>query len=96
MPRLTELEPRFVDTIPETLEEGILYVSEMYNTTIHLCPCGCKNKIVVPFNIGGTTCWWTYTREPGTDEITLSPSVGSFQIPCRSHYFITKNKILWC
>ncbi len=82
-----ELRPEFCKHIPETLEEGILYVSEEYETAIHLCPCGCKCQSVTPFSSGQ----WTYLNEDG--KITLNPSVGN-RFPCKSHYFIRKNEIV--
>ena len=28
--------------------------------------------------------------------VSLTPSIGLSYLPCRSHYFIIKNKIVWC
>lgn len=80
-----ELEPLFLEYIPNELEEGILYISREYKTVIHLCVCGCKNKTVTPINKGG----WVLTEEDG--KVSLSPSIGNYSFPCRSHYVITKN-----
>lgn len=79
-----------VKYIPEILEDGILYFSEEYKTVIHLCPCGCKNKVVTAIG----KIWWHLFEE--NSEITLSPSVGNFQFPCKSHYFIRNNEIIYC
>jgi uncharacterized protein DUF6527 len=27
--------------------------------------------------------------------VSLYPSIGSWSLPCQSHYFITKNKVVW-
>ncbi len=92
-----ELKPEFMpEFMPkrEELKEGILYISLKYGTTAHLCPCGCGHKVNVPINLDGKEGWWDYTEENG--EVSLSPSIGNFQIPCKSHYFITKNKVVWC
>jgi hypothetical protein len=85
----TELATIFVEFIPENenLVEGIIYVSEKYKTSTHLCPCGCGNLVVLPFGNGG----WQYLRT--NDEVTFSPSVGNFQFPCKSHYFIERNHL---
>ena len=32
---------KFLDNIPDELEEGVLYISMKYHTTAHLCACGC-------------------------------------------------------
>lgn len=78
-----------VHFIPPDLEPGILYVSEEFGVACHLCPCGCSNKIVTPI---GTTDW-SFTEEDG--EPTLYPSVGNWQIPCKSHYWIIHGEIRW-
>jgi hypothetical protein len=34
--------PQFVESIPETLDQGVLYVSMTLASAIHLCACGCE------------------------------------------------------
>ena len=86
--RLTRLEPRFVKFIPKPLDEGVLYVSVEYEVTVHLCPCGCGHEVVVPIGDGG----WTMTVTDGL--VDLHPSIlNSF--PCRSHYWIRGNEVVW-
>jgi hypothetical protein len=88
------LKPVFVETIKNgTLEQGVLYVSEKYETAIHLCACGCGELTVTPFH--DPSKQWTYTRD-SQDRVTLSPSIGNFQMPCKSHYFIRENRVDWC
>lgn len=84
------LEPVFCEFMPETLEEGKLYVSQKFKTATHLCCCGCGNKVVTPLK----PSFWNITIKGNT--VTLSPSIGSFSLPCRSHYFIRDNKVVWC
>ena len=80
---------KFVNTIPETIEEGIVYVSIPYETVIHKCCCGCGNEVVTPLS---PTDWkLTFDGE----SITLYPSIGNWSFDCRSHYFIEKNKVVW-
>jgi len=93
MERLTELEPVFVKEIPKDKEHGKLYVSEYYGTAIHLCCCGCGALTVTPIAQDGIYCW-TYARSG--DNVTLSPSVYNSHEPCKSHYFIRDNKVVWC
>jgi hypothetical protein len=62
----------FVETMPETLEEGVLYISQTYQTSIHLCACGCGYSTVVPFNHAN---WWSLTLNG--DSVTLHPSIGN-------------------
>lgn len=83
--RKVEIVPVYVDLVPEELEEGKLYISEAYETAIHLCLCGCKNKTVTPLNKGQ----WTLIK--AKDKISLVPSIGNYYFPCRSHYIITNN-----
>ena len=85
----TELTPKFVDLIPEEIEENILYVSFEYNVSFHLCPCGCQSRIIIPFGERG----WEIKREGSL--ISFSPSIGNWYLDCKSHYFIIKNKIHW-
>lgn len=89
MPRLSRFEHRFVDSFPKPLEAGVLYVSMRFRTVAHLCACGCGNKVVTPLSPAG----WSM-RFDG-ESVTLAPSVGNGRIPCRSHYFIEKNQVVW-
>lgn len=85
------ITPEYVDFIPPVskMKQGVLYISKPYKTTAHLCPCGCGNVVVLPFGTHG----WTLEERPSG--VTMRPSVGSFNLPCKSHYFITDNKIEW-
>jgi hypothetical protein len=84
-----DLEHRFVDFIPERLEEGILYVSIEYTTVAHLCCCGCGQEVSI--TLGPTD--WRLIFDGKT--VSLEPSIGSWSLPCKSHYFITSNRIVW-
>ena len=87
-----ELEPRFMKYIPESIEEGILYISEELWVTIHLCACGCGRKVVAPLDIA---VGWVLTHNEDKT-VSLHPSLGNFDFPCKSHYFIKNNKVDWC
>lgn len=98
--RLQELTPVHVVYMPDELEAGKLYVSIYFNCSIHLCPCGCGEKIVLPFYTDKDpedsirrTMGWEYREVNGL--VTFSPSVGNWKLPCRTHYFIENNKIRW-
>lgn len=41
---------RYVETVPDELEEGVVYISEVYGTSIHKCLCGCGTETVMPLN----------------------------------------------
>lgn len=79
----------FVEFIPADKKEGVLYVSMLYALVIHLCPCGCGNQAVTP--IGPDD--WTMTIDDNS-AITLSPSLAN-RFPCKSHYFIRQNNVVW-
>jgi hypothetical protein len=84
----TSLRSAFSEYIPAELDEGTLYISMDYATAVHLCACGCRSKVVTPFGPAD----WQLTFD-GT--VTLSPSIGNGQLPCRSHYYIHHDHIQW-
>jgi hypothetical protein len=79
----------FVEFIPDELKERTLYVSHTYRTAAHKCCCGCGREVVTPLSSTG----WQLTFDGKT--VSLYPSIGSWSLPCQSHYFITKNKVVW-
>jgi len=87
--KLTRLGLQRVHYMPEQLEPGILYVSDEFDVAIHLCACGCGNKVVTPLGPTG----WTFTDAPRGP--SLSPSIGNYQIPCRTHYWINDGDVEW-
>ncbi len=86
----TEITPVFVEFIPEVLQEGVLYISLEYATATHKCFCGCSREVVTPI----TPTDWSLTRWKGT--VSLVPSIGNWSFPCRSHYVIKRNRLIWC
>jgi hypothetical protein len=79
----------FVQFIPEDLQEGTVYVSIRFATVSHLCACGCKSKVVTPLKPTD----WRLTFDGKT--ISLHPSIGNWNFPCRSHYWIRNNRVQW-
>ena len=79
----------FVQFIPEELQEGTVYVSIRFATVSHLCACGCKSKVVTPLKPTD----WKLTFDGKT--ISLHPSIGNWNFPCRSHYWIRNNRVQW-
>lgn len=78
-----------VQFMPKELESGILYASEEFSTAAHLCACGCGSKIRTPL---GPTEWSIRETRSGP---SLRPSVGNWQQPCQSHYWIERGEIKW-
>ena len=86
--RFAKLEHRFVQYIPEQLEPGVLYISMDYATAAHSCCCGCSEQVITPF----TPTDWKLTFDGET--VSLWPSIGNWNFPCRSHYIIRNGRIL--
>jgi len=86
---ITKLEHRFVETIPETLEEGILYISTRFCVSMHLCCCGCSNKVVTPLS----PVRWKLIFDGKS--VSLFPSIGNWNFKCRSHYWINNSMVEW-
>lgn len=89
MTRASELQHRFVEYIPEQLDERTLYVSVQFGTVVHRCCCGCGAEVVTPL----TPTDWKLTFDGET--ISLHPSIGNWSYPCRSHYWIRNNRVSW-
>ncbi len=83
------LTHKFVQNIPEVLEDGVVYVSIPFETVIHKCCCGCGNEVVTPLSPTD----WSMTFNGET--ISLDPSIGNWSFECKSHYFIRRNKVVW-
>jgi hypothetical protein len=83
------LTHEFVEFVPRELRQGVLYVSIPYATVIHMCCCGCGQQVVTPL----APSQWTLSFDGKS--ISLHPSVGNWNFPCRSHYWIRNNQVLW-
>ena len=89
MSRSETVRAERVTFIPTAIEPGVLYVSQKYKTATHLCCCGCGEKVVTPLKAGG----WQLSSKRGM--VSLYPSIGNWSLPCKSHYWIRSNKIVW-
>lgn len=87
--KLKIVTPKFVEFVPDVVEEGILYISIPYYTATHKCACGCGRLVVTPIRPEGWSLTWN------GEAVTLDPSIGSWNLPCKSHYLIIGNKIVW-
>jgi Family of unknown function (DUF6527) len=83
------LDYEFVEFIPDELKERTLYISIEYCTAVHKCCCGCGREVVTPLSPTA----WKLTFDGKT--VSLYPSIGSWSLPCQSHYFITENRAVW-
>lgn len=88
MKRERVIKHEFVEFIPANLDEGKVYISIPYATATHLCCCGCGHEVVTPLS---PTDWHVSFNG---ETISLYPSIGNWSFPCRSHYWITNNRII--
>ena len=72
---------------PAKLDPGVLYVAEEFGAAAHLCACGCGTTVRTPLDR-----WSLIVTKAGP---TLDPSVGNWQEPCQSHYWIERGTIRW-
>ena len=86
---MNEIVLQRVVAMPREFAPGILYVSDEFGVAGHLCACGCGSKVVVPLG----PVEWTFTERGGRP--SLRPSIGNWQLPCRSHYVIRDGQIVW-
>lgn len=89
MTRTYDITHQYVEYIPERLQPGVLYISKRFRTASHLCCCGCGLKVVTPLN----PAKWSLSDHGSS--VSLSPSVGNWSFPCRSHYLIIRNHVRW-
>jgi hypothetical protein len=83
------IKHKFVEFIPEKIDDNTLYISIAYSTAVHKCFSGCGNEVVTPL----TPTDWRLIFDGET--ISLEPSIGNWNLPCQSHYWIRESKIIW-
>lgn len=86
---MSNLAHKFVEFIPDALDAGVLYVSIAYGTVSHRCCCGCGREVVTPLSPTD----WKLIFDGET--VSLYPSIGNWNFPCRSHYWIRYNYVEW-
>ncbi|WP_343684979.1 DUF6527 family protein [Asticcacaulis sp.] len=89
MAKIRWLKPQFVESMPDSLEDGIFYISEKYRIALHNCACGCGREVSTP--LGPTE----FSVRVDNGAVTVRPSIGNHDYPCRSHYLITDGGIDW-
>jgi hypothetical protein len=87
--KVSTLRPEFVEFIPAKGEPGVIYVSERFRTAMHQCCCGCGLEVITPLN----PAKWSLSKQGG--QVSLSPSIGNWSFPCRSHYWIERGRVRW-
>jgi Family of unknown function (DUF6527) len=89
MARRQRVTHRFVEQVPSPLEDGVVYVSIGFGTVVHKCCCGCGDKVVTPL----TPVDWAVAYNG--QSVSLHPSIGRWDAPCRSHYWIRNDRVIW-
>lgn len=74
---------------PEPLEVGKVYVCWDYRSSVHLCPCGCGDKVFLP--IAETSAKDNHWGLIGN---SFSPSIQKLT-GCKSHYWIKNGLVQW-
>ena len=85
----TSLSYKFVEYIPENIEDGMIYISIPFATVVHKCCCGCGIEVITPLSPTD----WKLIFDGQT--VSLDPSIGNWSFNCQSHYWIKQNQIIW-
>jgi hypothetical protein len=83
--RTVQIEPVFIDKIPEILEQNKIYISENDFISKHLCLCGCNNIVSIQIGIG-----MEYDLLKLKNKIDIIGNVKT-NLPCKSLYSIRRN-----
>lgn len=79
----------FVEFLPDDMDQDVLYISIPYATVEHKCCCGCGERATTPLSPTD----WSLTFDGKS--VSLYPSIGNWSFPCRSHYWIRGNEVVW-
>lgn len=80
----------FCNRIPNSIDEGMIYVCLECDIVIHKCACGCGEEVATPID---KTYGWTFFYDG--EGISLYPSIGNWNYKCKSHYFINNSNVVW-
>lgn len=87
--KVSSMQHEVVELAPKVLQPAVLYVSPKYQSAVHLCCCGCGEKVVTPLS----PAEWQVHLDPAG--VSLSPSIGNWAMNCRSHYWIRNGRVHW-
>ncbi len=77
-----------VERLPTALSDNVVYVSEEFELAALKCACGCGHQVNLLLGDGHTV-----NDVGGLADV--SPSIGVWDAPCRSHFWIQKGNVLW-
>ena len=86
---MKRLAHKFVEYVPEVLEDAVLYISIPFRLISHRCCCGCGEEVVLKLS----PCDWRLIFDG--ENVSIEPSIGNWNLKCRSHYWITKSCVRW-
>ena len=78
----------YVDRIVPPLDAQTVYISEQFEVAALLCPCGCGHQINLLLGDG-------HRIEDRDGKPSISPSIGVWDSPCRSHFWIRNGEVAW-
>lgn len=87
--RISVITHEMVDLAPAVLRPGVLYISGKYGSAVHLCCCGCGEKVVTPLS----RAEWRVSIQRG--RVSVEPSIGNWGMSCQSHYWIRNGQVIW-
>jgi hypothetical protein len=85
---------KFLIDLPDKYKRNICYLigcNNQYWVLTFLCPCGCGDKIYLNL-LKDNQPFWRINFDVNT--ISVYPSIWKTG-GCRSHFFITNNRIIW-
>jgi len=83
------LKHEFVPSFPDVMDDYTVYVSIPFASAAHKCCCGCGRPVITPIS----PIRWQLIFDG--ESISLHPSIGNSNSPCRSHYWIRRNRVVW-
>ncbi|GAW51701.1 MULTISPECIES: DUF6527 family protein [unclassified Nocardioides] len=83
-----QYKPEFIESFPDSMNPGVLYISIEYGTCGHLCACGCGNEVITPLG----PAQWSLTYDGRN--ASLRPSIGNWSLPCKSHYIVDRGGVV--
>jgi len=89
MVRASLIGYEFVESAPNQLQPATLYISTKYRAIVHLCLCGCGEKVVLKLDPQA----WSFTFDGRS--VSIHDSIGNVGLPCRSHYIVRRNRVEW-
>lgn len=84
-----------VQDVPDKMKDKTVYLISNQGYVwqcVLLCPCGCGEKLYTNL-MDDFDPYWKYVIEDKT--ISLKPSIDRL-VGCKSHFFLTNGKIIWC